>query len=46
MKLNRILQWNPGTERFENDDQANNMLSRPERYPYGISKFRRSMQAD
>ena len=40
MKLNRKLQWNPGTERFENDDQANAMLSRPERFPYGISTIK------
>ena len=41
MKLNRKLNWNPGTERFENDDQANAMLSRPERFPYGISNIKR-----
>ncbi len=35
MKLNRKLTWNPKTERFVNDDQANSMLSRPQRYPYG-----------
>ena len=42
MKLNRKLNWNPGTERFENDEQANNLLSRPERYPYGISRYRKN----
>ena len=36
-----LLGWNPGTERFENDDEANAMLSRPERYPYGISNIKR-----
>lgn len=41
MKLNRKLNWNPGTERFENDDEANAMLSRPERYPYGISNIKK-----
>lgn len=41
MKLNRKLHWNPGTERFENDDEANTMLSRPERFPYGISNIRK-----
>jgi hypothetical protein len=41
MKLNRKLNWNPGTERFENDDQANSMLSRPERFPYGIGNIKR-----
>lgn len=35
MKLDRKLHWNPKTERFSNDDQANSMLSRPQRYPYG-----------
>lgn len=35
MKLDRKLHWNPTTERFSNDDQANSMLSRPQRYPYG-----------
>ena len=41
MKLNRKLSWNPGTERFENDDQANAMLSRPERFPFGIRNIKR-----
>jgi predicted dehydrogenase len=35
MKLPRTLKWNPKTERFLNDDEANSMLSRPQRYPYG-----------
>jgi myo-inositol 2-dehydrogenase/D-chiro-inositol 1-dehydrogenase len=35
MKLDRPLYWNPKIERFANDDQANGMLSRPQRYPYG-----------
>ncbi len=35
MKLDRPLHWNPKTERFANDDQANRMLSRPQRHPYG-----------
>jgi predicted dehydrogenase len=35
MKLPRTLYWNPVTERFHNDDEANAMLSRPQRYPYG-----------
>lgn len=41
MKLERKLTWNPGTERFGNDDEANSMLSRPERYPFGISNIKR-----
>jgi hypothetical protein len=34
MKLNRKLHWNPIKERFVNDDEANALLSRPQRYPY------------
>jgi len=41
MKLNRKIRLKPGTERFENDDQANAMLSRPERFPYGISNIKK-----
>jgi hypothetical protein len=36
MKLNRKLYWNPITERFKNDDEANAMLSRPQRAPYNF----------
>jgi hypothetical protein len=36
MKLNRKLYWNPTTERFRNDDEANAMLSRPARPPYNF----------
>lgn len=36
MKLPRRLQWAPLHERFVNDDQANAMLSRPQRTPYGL----------
>ncbi len=35
MKLNRKLYWDPQAERFNNDDEANKMLSRPQRFPYG-----------
>ena len=35
MKLPRTLQWDPVNERFINDDEANSMLSRPQRKPYG-----------
>ncbi|MCP3929360.1 MAG: Gfo/Idh/MocA family oxidoreductase [Bacteroidetes bacterium] len=35
MKLDRKLYWDPIRERFKNDDEANAMLSRPQRYPYG-----------
>ena len=36
MKLPRTLHWDPANERFEDDDEANSMLSRPQRYPWGI----------
>lgn len=36
MKLNRKIYWDPKTERFKNDDEANAMLSRPQREPYAI----------
>jgi myo-inositol 2-dehydrogenase/D-chiro-inositol 1-dehydrogenase len=35
MKLGRPLTWDAKAERFVNDDQANSMLSQPEREPYG-----------
>lgn len=35
MKLPRKLYWDPVNERFRNDDQANAMLSRPQRFPWG-----------
>ena len=34
MKLPRKLSWDPLKERFKNDDEANAMLSRPQRPPY------------
>lgn len=34
MKLKRKLYWDPSAERFKNDDEANAMLSRAERWPY------------
>jgi len=36
MKLNRKLYWNPETEQFKNDDEANSMLSRPQREKYAV----------
>ncbi len=36
MKLKRKLYWDPWHERFKNDDEANAMLSRPQRAPWGI----------
>jgi myo-inositol 2-dehydrogenase / D-chiro-inositol 1-dehydrogenase len=35
MKLGRILNWNPDKELFVNDNEANSMLSRSQRAPYG-----------
>ena len=35
MKLDRKLMWDPQTEKFENDAEANAMLSRPQRAPWG-----------
>jgi len=37
MHLKRKLYWDPKTERFKNDDEANTWLSRSERPPYGIN---------
>ena len=34
MKLGRKVFWDPVKERFRNDDEANAMLSRPQRPPY------------
>jgi predicted dehydrogenase len=36
MKLKRKITWDPVRERFRNDDEANALLSRPQRWPYGI----------
>ena len=39
MKTRRTLHWDPVRERFKNDDEANAMLSRPERPPYTIAPY-------
>jgi predicted dehydrogenase len=36
MKAKRRLYWDPAKERFQNDDEANALLSRPQRAPYGF----------
>ena len=36
MKLNRPLSWDVKSERFLDDAEANQWLSRPERAPYGV----------
>jgi myo-inositol 2-dehydrogenase / D-chiro-inositol 1-dehydrogenase len=35
MKVPGVLQWDPEKERFANNDQANSMLSRHQRAPFG-----------
>ncbi len=35
MKTGRKLTWDPARELFLNDEEANRMLSRPQRFPYG-----------
>ena len=37
MVLNRKLNWDPVKERFKDDQQANGMLSRPQRSPYVLT---------
>jgi hypothetical protein len=37
MKTKRRLRWDPRRERFHDDDEANAMVSRPQRWPYVIS---------
>ncbi|MDX9883085.1 MAG: Gfo/Idh/MocA family oxidoreductase [Prolixibacteraceae bacterium] len=37
MKIPGKLEWDPKAERFKNNDLANSMLSRPQRYPYGTN---------
>jgi predicted dehydrogenase len=47
MKLGRKVRWDPVNEKFLDDDEANKMLSRPQRAPYGtdnikgIAKYKR-----
>ncbi|WP_372932804.1 Gfo/Idh/MocA family protein [Mariniphaga sediminis] len=41
MKIPGILKWNPKTEKFSDNDLANSMLSRPQRYPFGTEYIRR-----
>ena len=45
MKLGRPLTWDVKTERFVDDDQANAMLSRPERAPHGAARLMQAMKA-
>jgi predicted dehydrogenase len=40
MKLGRKLEWDPKAEKFKNDEEANTMLSRPQRAPYGTTNVK------
>jgi predicted dehydrogenase len=40
MKLGRKLRWDPVKEVFINDNEANSMLSRPQRAPYGTDNVK------
>jgi hypothetical protein len=42
MKLGRPLTWDAQAERFVNDAEANALLTRPERAPYGATRLRSS----
>ena len=35
MKLGRKLRWDPARERFIEEDEANRLLGRPQRAPFG-----------
>ena len=37
MKTKRTLYWDPVRERFKNDDEANSMLARHQRWPYALA---------
>ena len=41
MHVPGVLKWNPNSERFIDNDLANSMLSRPQRYPYGTDYIKR-----
>lgn len=40
MKIPRKLHWDPKKEKFINDAEANSMLSRPQRKPYGTTNVK------
>jgi len=40
MKLPRKLYWDPNKEKFKNDNEANSMLHRPQRFPYGTDNVK------
>jgi len=43
MKLDGKLYWDPQFERFIDNDRANAMVSRPQRYPYGTDYILRTL---
>ncbi|MDR3229051.1 MAG: Gfo/Idh/MocA family oxidoreductase [Puniceicoccales bacterium] len=42
MRLRRRLEWDPAIERFKNDDEANKLLRREQRKPYGTDYLTKS----
>jgi hypothetical protein len=40
MQFDRKLEWNPDKEIFVNDDEANTMLRREQRKPYGTDNVK------
>jgi predicted dehydrogenase len=44
MRLGRTVKWDPEKERFLSDDEANRMLSRPQRAPYGTDALASKLQ--
>ncbi|MDX2154008.1 MAG: Gfo/Idh/MocA family oxidoreductase [Bryobacteraceae bacterium] len=40
MRLGRELKWDPAKEQFVNDEEANKMLARPQRAPYGSDRVK------
>jgi hypothetical protein len=42
MKVQRPLTWDVKAEKFVNDKEANAMLARPERAPYGATRVQKT----
>jgi predicted dehydrogenase len=41
MKLKRKIYWDPAAEKFKNDEEANAMLSRPQREAYAVTDWKK-----